>query len=445
MQSILEQFSVTKEKLEIIIDNILVHLENGLQDKPSTVMMLPSYAPIPTGLETGTFMGIDVGGTNLRVLSLDIPEAGKRGNVKSINCVLPKAASNRFEFFGFVAKKIKEFIVENGMEEIQINAGFTFSFAIDQIAINKGLQRQWAKGWDIKDSIGCDVVEVLQSELNKLNVRNVTITALINDTIGTLANLAYDDSSCGLGLIFGTGTNGCYIEKTANFAKSKLKTECNDEFMVVNVEWGGLNFPELPLNHFDELIDMVSVNKGKQRYEKLIGGIYIGWLTRLCIRDLIEKGVILKQYKDHPAFCGSADDDEKDHSKKFTSRHTGIVDDNTDDLNEVNDVLKSLGVVDSTLDERKIIKTITEAIIRRSAYMAAAATVALYRKMSVFLKERATAGIDGTVYEKNAPFKRFYLEAVDFLQPVDKISCKLSKDGSGIGSIIVAAAVAHKN
>ena len=34
---------------------------------------IPTYSPIPSGKETGTFMGIDVGGTNLRVLILDIP------------------------------------------------------------------------------------------------------------------------------------------------------------------------------------------------------------------------------------------------------------------------------------------------------------------------------------------------------------------------------------
>ena len=58
------------------------------------------------------------------------------------------------------------------------------------------------------------------------------------------------------------------------------------------------------------------------------------------------------------------------------------------------------------------------------------------------MKERRTVGIDGTVYEKSVPFRRFYLEALDLLQPTDKVICSLSKDGSGLGAVIVSAAVA---
>ncbi|KAL7717963.1 Phosphotransferase [Entamoeba marina] len=445
MQAIIDKFDINKDKLESIISKMHVELENGLQGKQSTLKMLPTYAPIPTGKETGTYMGIDVGGTNLRVLTLELPEAGKRGDIKSVNCVMPKTSTTRAEFFGFIANKIKEFVVENKMENTQISAGFTFSFAVNQLAINKGIQQSWSKGWDIKESIGQDIVQIVQEELEKVGVKNIKVIALVNDTVGTLANLAYDDSSCGMGLIFGTGTNGCYIEKTSNFAKSKLASECNEEYMVVNTEWGALNIPELGMNEFDHMIDDVSNNKGEHIFEKLISGIYMGWLARLCIRDLMQKDVLLKRHIDHQAFCGSPDDTDADHSHKFSSRHTGIVEDKTENLTEVDEMLKSLGVNDSTLEERKILKTVTEVVVKRSAYLAAAATVALYRKMSVFMKERTTAGIDGTVFEKSVPFKRFYLEALDLLQPNDKVSCKLSKDGSGLGAVILAAAVAGKN
>jgi len=103
MQEIIDAFAIDKEKMEIIIKKMLEEMENGLQDKPSTLQMLPTYAPIPTGKEVGTYMGIDVGGTNLRVLLLEIPEPGVRGELKSVECVMPKDSKTIDEFFGFIA------------------------------------------------------------------------------------------------------------------------------------------------------------------------------------------------------------------------------------------------------------------------------------------------------------------------------------------------------
>jgi len=423
---------------------MLEEMENGLQDKPSTLQMLPTYAPIPTGKEVGTYMGIDVGGTNLRVLLLEIPEPGVRGELKSVECVMPKDSKTIDEFFGFIALKMKEFVEQNGLLNKEIKAGLTFSFAVEQIDIDKGIQKAWSKGWDIKESIGKDIVTIFHQQLEKLGVKNVRIVAFINDTVGTFANLAYDDASCGMGLIFGTGTNGCYIEKTSNFAESKLKSKYNGDYMVVNTEWGGLNFPELGFNKYDTIINDISINKDHQRYEKLISGIYMGWQARLAIRDLIDKKIAFARYADAEVFSTTPDDTQFNDKKKFSTRHTEIVEDCTPELSRVDVILKSLGVNDSTLEERKMLREICEVVVKRASYLSAAATVALYRKMIPFMKERTTVGIDGTVYEKSVPFKRFYTEALNLLQPQEKVTCMLSKDGSGLGAVILAAAVANK-
>nr|BAN42352.1 hexokinase, putative [Entamoeba invadens] len=444
MEEIIDQFTLTKNDLETIVDKIVAELDDGLKGKTSSLKMLPTYAPIPTGKEVGTYMGIDVGGTNLRVLLLDLPEAGVRGELKSVECVMPKTSTTRAEFFGFIAKKIKEFVDDNGLTHKQISAGLTFSFAVEQIAINKGIQVGWSKGWDIKESIGQDIVQIFHEELLAKGVNNVKIVASINDTVGTFANLAYDDPSCGMGLIFGTGTNGCYIEKTSNFAPEKLKSECKEEYMVVNTEWGGLNFKELKYNKFDDMIDEVSVNRGLHRYEKLISGIYMGWLARLCIRELIKKKVIFPNHLNAEAFSDTPDDTNFDDVKKFSSRHTEVIEDTTLELKRIEAILIKLGITDSTLKEREVLKKVTEAVVKRAGYLSAAATAALCRKMRPYLSDRFTAGIDGTVFEKSVPFKRYYLEGLNLLQPVDKVTCQLSKDGSGLGAVIIAAAVACK-
>lgn len=45
------------------------------------------------------------------------------------------------------------------------------------------------------------------------------VVALLNDTVGTLMACAFKDNTCQIGIILGTGTNACYMEKLSNCPK----------------------------------------------------------------------------------------------------------------------------------------------------------------------------------------------------------------------------------
>jgi hexokinase len=62
------------------------------------------------------------------------------------------------------------------------------------------------------------------------------IVAVVNDTVGTLMSCAFEDHSCQIGLIAGTGSNACYMEKQSNI--TKLENIDQDGKMCVNMEWG---------------------------------------------------------------------------------------------------------------------------------------------------------------------------------------------------------------
>jgi hexokinase len=55
---------------------------------------------------------------------------------------------------------------------------------------------------------------------------------------------AYTSGGCFLGAIFGTGTNGAYVEEVANI-KKLAKTHPEETkmggYMIVNTEWGAFN------------------------------------------------------------------------------------------------------------------------------------------------------------------------------------------------------------
>ena len=63
--------------------------------------------------------------------------------------------------------------------------GFTFSFPCEQTALNKGKFLTPTKGWVLSDLVGEDVVEKLQKVIYQKQLK-IRITALINDTVGTL-------------------------------------------------------------------------------------------------------------------------------------------------------------------------------------------------------------------------------------------------------------------
>ena len=61
-------------------------------------------------------------------------------------------------------------------------------------------------------------------------------------TVGALLSRAYTAGGCILGAIFGTGTNGAYVEKVANITKlGNSPAASRGGYMVVNAEWGAFN------------------------------------------------------------------------------------------------------------------------------------------------------------------------------------------------------------
>ena len=79
-------FAVSTARLRIMMEAFRGEMRRGLNGKPSSLRMLPAYVDRPTGRERGTFLALDLGGTNVRVLQVDLPGDGR----------LPVCAEDRF-------------------------------------------------------------------------------------------------------------------------------------------------------------------------------------------------------------------------------------------------------------------------------------------------------------------------------------------------------------
>lgn len=82
---------------------------------------------------------------------------------------------------------------------------------------------------------------------------------------------AWKNPSCRIGLILGTGSNACYVERLENVG---LWDEDHDDpnQVVINTEWGAFGDNgtlEFIRTEYDRTIDKHSLNPGRQLYYAL--------------------------------------------------------------------------------------------------------------------------------------------------------------------------------
>lgn len=116
----------------------------------------------------------------------------------------------------------------------------------------------------------------------------IKLTALVNDTTGTLIASAYTDTKMKIGCIFGTGCNAAYMEECGSIPKLAHMNLDSDTLMAINCEWGAFDNEHvvLPRTHYDVLIDKESPRPDQQAFEKMVAGLYLGEIYRRVLEEL---------------------------------------------------------------------------------------------------------------------------------------------------------------
>lgn len=429
-------FQLSLDDLNKIVKDFRSEMRKGLSAEKSSLKMIPAYVDKATGNEKGRFIALDLGGTNLRLLELELRPKGKAIKLAEKKYIIEKehCCNTQKELFDFIAECIKNFIAGKNPSPSEIwDLGFTFSFPVNQTGIASGILLHWTKGFCAKGVEGKDVVGLLESALSAKGVKNVRVSALVNDTVGTLVSRSYKDRNCDMGVILGTGTNACYREKVSNIIKLKHQA-VSREYMIVNMEWG--NFNKLKITDYDKLIDNESINPKEQILEKMVSGMYLGEICRVIILDLI-KNNLLFEYKAVSCL-----------SKKgiFNTEYMSQVEaDNSSRLSRLDKLLKKIGIPESSIKDRQIVKEVCKLVSTRSAYIIASGIAAVIKQIDHAVRNKHTVAIDGSVYEKHPEVSNHIKLALKkiFRNKADKIHIALTKDGSGIGAAVIAA-VANK-
>ena len=393
----------------------------------------------PTGHETGTFLALDMGGTNLRVCEVILAEEKGEFDIIQSKYRMPEElkTGKSDELWEYVADCLQQFIEyhHEGEDLGKLPLGFTFSYPATQDYIDHGVLQRWTKGFDIEGVEGHDVVPLLEDALAKRDLP-IKLAALINDTTGTLIASAYTDDTMKIGCIFGTGCNAAYMENCGSIPKLAHYKLPPDMPIAINCEYGAFDNEHvvLPITPYDVIIDRDSPRPGQQAFEKMVAGLYLGELFRLTLVDLHEKETV-------KIFAGQ---DISKLRKAYTldsSFLSLIEEDPFENLLETSDLFQHKLGITASKPELELCRRLAELIGTRAARISACGVAAICKKKNI---ESCHVGADGSVFNKYPHFKargaQALREILDWPKgKKDPVDIRAAEDGSGVGAALIAA------
>ncbi|KAI6241193.1 hypothetical protein M3Y99_00342600 [Aphelenchoides fujianensis] len=445
VQNACKCFELTDEELRKIMGLMDASFNEGLHpDTASTaaVKMLPSYVrSVPNGKEQGDFLALDLGGTNFRVLLIRLEGTKSEMTSKIFRVPDPIMKGTGEALFDHIAACLAQFMKEHHlMGAVRLPLGFTFSFPCKQEGLTHAKLVTWTKGFKASGVEGNDVVGLLRDACKRRGDIGIDVVAVLNDTTGTMMACAFQENTCNIGVICGTGSNACYMERIDRI--KKLGDEVNpaedglpDE-MCVNTEWGGFGDDgvlEFMRTKYDHSLDAKTINPGKQLYEKMISGMYLGELVRETLYALTVDGLL---------FNGDADAIEQRGcfpTKYVSEIEAEMQEDSESPFMKTQQILEEIGIPQVTAIDCANVAYVCSVVSTRAAYICAAGIAALLERME---KPMVTVGVDGSVYRFHPTFPTLLDKKIGELLGKDsklKFQLMLSEDGSGRGAALVAA------
>ena len=416
---IIKEFTVSTDELREIAADFRYDLRKGLKDPAeSSLRMLKSYVGLPDGNETGEYLALDFGGTNVRVLRIRLEGNGKFEVLKKVAKPLKVAGVYDFigegstaeQMFDFIAGLVDEAV--DGNHETKYFLGHTFSFPSEQSDLYNAKLIIWTKEFATAGVEGKVVNDLLKEALERKGLNNVEPTAVINDTVAVLLAAAYKQPDVYIGSIYATGHNTCYLEPYADSA---------EEPMILNLESGG--FSKLIPNRFDREFDKNSEKPGEQRLEKMVSGRYMGEIFGMALAELLNENG--KKYG-------------------FTSIDmSNIIVDDSDDKKEVKAIVAEKTGCNLDTADAELVQKFAAAMVVRSARLVTASYVGIIWQLAgeegKALKQHIA--IDGSVYEKMPLAKENIMRALSELlgENAGIVDTVLENGGSGLGAAIAAA------
>ncbi|HEY7040239.1 MAG TPA: hypothetical protein VID28_15370 [Methylomirabilota bacterium] len=424
-------FDTTPAALEGLARDFTAQMTRGLEGRGGSLKMLRTFTRQPTGRESGRVIVVDWGGTNGRAGLVELSGSGSaRVLAEDVFTFTDAQKQGRAaQVFDVVAASIGR--VVEGRPAGRYPLGFVYSFPARLERIDRAVALALTKGWSVVDLEGQDVAALLSDALRRRGLDRVTVAAVANDTVATLARRSYqarggdpDARPAEVGLILGTGTN-----QAADLGPAGIR----------NLESGNFDGVTAIETPYDAALDaaLVDPKPGAQRLEKMASGRYLGELLRRVVCDVGRPGGMFR-WAAASAFATPF---------AVGSEHLSqIAADRTPALDGIDALLRDWRAA-STREEREAVRDLSAAIVRRAARLVAASLLGTLRFIDPALAEGRTIAVDGSLWGGYPGFESLvrgaFLELIG-RERADRIEIAFVKDATSTGAAVIAAAAASK-
>lgn len=272
----------------------LDEMERGLIGEKSSLKMYPTFIQFNKKIPINKpVLVLDAGGTNLRSAIVTFNDNNKPSieNIKYTSMPGSKNEVSKDEFFKVIVENIKDIVEETD------NIGFVFSYPIEIYSNRDAKLVKFNKEIKAKEVEGEFIGENLMSALYKIGLKNNKKIVILNDTVAALlSGISVSEKKTFesfIGFILGTGLNACYIEKNINI-KNNFSNQHDDQ--IINIEAG--NFSKSQRGKIDLLFDRESLEPGRNSYEKMFSGAYLGGLATKVVKFAIRDGLFSNKFSE---------------------------------------------------------------------------------------------------------------------------------------------------
>lgn len=404
-------FILTKDDRKCIRRNFAEALIAKMEGEMSSLKCLPSFLPRPSGNESGDYLALDFGGSNVRAMMVrlagghaDILRMKKMSLRRVDGSDYTSADTHAKDLFGAIA----DLLLTVAPEGERISLGHTFSFPAEQLSVQEARLIKWTKEFGVQGVVGEEVNRLLGEAFARRGEGRVRPVAIINDTVGALLACAYRQPNTTIGSICGTGHNTAAVFPDG---------------MIYNLESG--NFDGLPITEYDWELDHASLAPNEQRLEKMSAGHYLGKIVTLAAADKLA------------CFASGGE---------LTGEDLGMI------LNDGGESHRTADFIERRFGERitqsdcAFLRRLTRAVVARSAQMVACTYLGIIDVIDPNHTDHHTIAVDGSLFGKMPMYAKEVERVLTEGLVGERAKADLvhAGDGSGIGAAVAAALALSK-
>ncbi|XP_018397741.1 PREDICTED: hexokinase-1-like isoform X1 [Cyphomyrmex costatus] len=416
-----------------IQDVFISEMNKGIHQQPSSLQMENTYIPeLLDGTEEGLYLALDLGGTNFRVLLLELAHGAPiRQEVKRYYIGSELRVGSAIPLFDYLAECVSDFVISQGLQDVELPLGFTFSFPMIQHSLDVGVLVTWTKTFNCPDAVNKDAVRLLREALDRRGDTKVKVLAVLNDTTGTLVQGSTLDHNTAIGLILGTGSNACYLERADRVEHWETERHGERE-VIIDIEWGAFGdngVLDFIKTDFDRENDANSLIVNSFTFEKYIAGKYLGEVVRVILAKLTKERLL---------FVGDSTSDSLLTPGNLTTDLVSHIEQDSLDGGDSNtkEILGKFGIIPDE-DDIRIVQYVCEVASNRAALLVSICLASLLDRID---KEQVTIAVDGSLYKHHPRLEGWMKQYISLLcTPGRKFKLIHAEDGSGKGAALVSA------